>query len=61
MMQPVLCLAPDTLHNFSVRIADSYQNTRDDLLHVFICTLVSIPSLGTTKGLGGVLTTRHRT
>ena len=45
MMQAVLCLAPDTLHNFSVPIEDSCQNTRDDLLHVFICTLVSIPSL----------------
>ena len=62
MMQPVLCLALDTLHNFSsVPIEDSYQNTRDNLLHVFIYTLVSIPSLGTTRGLGGVLSTQHRT
>ena len=61
MMQPVLCLALDTLHSFSVPIEDSYQNTRDNFLHVFTYTLVSIPSLGTTRGLSGVLSTQHRT
>ena len=50
-MQPVLCLAPETLHNLgSAAIEDSYQSARDILLHVFIYTLVSIPSLGTTRG-----------
>lgn len=51
IMQPALCLAPETLHCFcSAPTEDGYLSARDILLHVFIYMLVSLPSLGTPRG-----------